>query len=195
MLVVEDERNIRELGLPAPGPRRLVCDAVGDGKEALARTEQERYDLIVLDVMIPELDGLSLCRAVRNGRVNLDVPILILTARPRSPTKSSDSRRRRRLPDEAVRRARAGRPCPCVAAPAAPTRRPRRAAAPPAADLSQPAGEPPMQLIHIRGFEIDPARRRVRIEGRGVELTDQEFRMLHFLATHAGIVFSREALL
>ena len=43
--------------------------------------------------------------------------------------------------------------------------------------------------------EIDPARRRVRVSGREVELTDQEFRLLHLLASHAGIVFSREALL
>ena len=49
--------------------------------------------------------------------------------------------------------------------------------------------------ISIHGIEIDPARRRVRVEGRDVDLTDQEFRLLHLLATHAGIVFSREALL
>ena len=47
----------------------------------------------------------------------------------------------------------------------------------------------------VHGIEIDPARRRVRVDGRDVELTDQEFRLLHLLATHAGIVFSREALL
>jgi DNA-binding response OmpR family regulator len=47
----------------------------------------------------------------------------------------------------------------------------------------------------VHGIEIDPARRRVRIDGRDVELTDQEFRLLHLLAAHAGIVFSREALL
>ena len=52
--------------------------------------------------------------------------------------------------------------------------------------------EPP---VTIHGVEIDPARRRVRVEGREVDLTDQEFRLLHLLATHAGIVFSREALL
>src|SRR5262245_14999495 len=49
--------------------------------------------------------------------------------------------------------------------------------------------------ITVHGVEIDPARRRVRIEGRDIDLTDQEFRLLHLLATHAGIVFSREALL
>src|SRR5438477_8299205 len=48
---------------------------------ALKRAEAERFDLLVLDVMIPGLDGLSLCRAVRNGRTNHDVPILMLTAR------------------------------------------------------------------------------------------------------------------
>jgi DNA-binding response OmpR family regulator len=49
--------------------------------------------------------------------------------------------------------------------------------------------------ISVHGIDIDPARRRVRIGGQDVELTDQEFRLLHLLATHAGIVFSREALL
>ena len=55
------------------------------------------------------------------------------------------------------------------------------------------AGEP--GAISVHGIDIDPARRRVRISGQNVELTDQEFRLLHLLATHAGIVFSREALL
>ena len=50
-------------------------------------------------------------------------------------------------------------------------------------------------VVRVHGIEIDLPRRRVRVEGRDVELTDQEFRLLHLLATHAGIVFSREALL
>jgi two-component system response regulator RegX3 len=50
-------------------------------------------------------------------------------------------------------------------------------------------------LVSIQGIEIDVPRRRVRVNGRDIELTDQEFRLLHLLATHAGIVFSREALL
>jgi len=51
------------------------------------------------------------------------------------------------------------------------------------------------QPVRIHGIDIDPARRRVNVLGREVDLTDQEFRLLHLLATHAGIVFSREALL
>ena len=81
VLVVEDEPNIRELVCLHLGLEGYTCDGVGEGREALARAKAERYDLLVLDVMIPGLDGLSLCRAVRNGRVNHDVPILMLTAR------------------------------------------------------------------------------------------------------------------
>jgi DNA-binding response OmpR family regulator len=52
-----------------------------------------------------------------------------------------------------------------------------------------------MQPVSVKGVDIDPARRRVRIEGREVVLTDQEFRLLHLVATHAGIVFGRDELL
>src|SRR5262245_28600507 len=81
VLVVEDEPNIRELVCLHLGHEGYVCEGVGDGKAALIRAEAERYDLMVLDVMLPNLDGLSLCRAIRNGRTNRDVPILMLTAR------------------------------------------------------------------------------------------------------------------
>jgi DNA-binding response OmpR family regulator len=50
-------------------------------------------------------------------------------------------------------------------------------------------------VIRVHGLEVDLPKRRVRVDGRDVELTDQEFRLLHLLASHAGIVFSREALL
>jgi len=81
VLVVEDEPHIRELVCLHLGLEGYTCEGVGDGQAALKRAEAERYDLMVLDVMIPGLDGLSLCRAVRNGRTNRDVPILMLTAR------------------------------------------------------------------------------------------------------------------
>ena len=81
VLVVEDEPHIRELVCLHLGLEGYTCEGVGDGQSALKRAETERFDLMVLDVMIPGLDGLSLCRAVRNGRTNHDVPILMLTAR------------------------------------------------------------------------------------------------------------------
>ena len=55
--------------------------------------------------------------------------------------------------------------------------------------------EDSQSIVRVHGVEIDPAKRRVRIDGKDVELTDQEFRLLHLLAARAGIVFSRDALL
>src|SRR5919198_2910682 len=81
VLIVEDEPNIRELVCLHLGLEGYACEGIGDGQEALKRTEADRFDLLVLDVMVPGLDGLALCRAVRNGRTNHDVPILMLTAR------------------------------------------------------------------------------------------------------------------
>ncbi len=191
VLVVEDEANIRELVCLHLGHEGYWCDGVGDGATALTRSEQEPYDLMVLDVMVPGLDGLSLCRAVRNGRLNRDTPILMLTALREERDKvigleggADDYLTKPFGVRELVARARAL------------LRRSRRAStddgrAPASASLSSPAGE----VVRTRGIEIDLPRRRVRVEGRDVELTDQEFRLLHLLATHAGIVFSREALL
>ncbi len=188
-MVVEDEPNICELVCLHLGLEGYACEAVGDGQEALKRAEAERLDLLVLDVMIPGLDGLSLCRAVRNGRMNHDVPILILTARREEADKvvglesgADDYLTKPFGVRELVARARAL------------LRRPRAPLPAGAAPDASPAGEV-APAIRVHGIEIDPARRRVRIDGRDVELTDQEFRLLHLLAAHAGIVFSREALL
>src|SRR5260370_38766182 len=82
VLVVEDESNIRELVCLHLGHEGYACEGVGDGQLALLRAESERFDLLVLDVMIPGLDGLSVCRAVRNGQTNQSGPLRILTSRP-----------------------------------------------------------------------------------------------------------------
>src|SRR4051812_24681811 len=186
VLVVEDEPNIRELVCLHLGLEGYSCDGAADGQEALNRTESERFDLLVLDVMLPRLDGVSLCRAVRRGSMNRDVPILMLTARSQEADKvvglesgADDYLTKPFGVRELVARARAL------------LRRPRKSVS--AGELAgdDDAGPP----VRIHGIDIDIARRRVRINSRDVELTDQEFRLLHLLATHAGIVFSREALL
>ena len=185
ILVVEDEPHIRELVCLHLGLEGYQCDAVGDGGTALQRAEADHFDLLVLDVMLPGLDGLALCRAVRNGRTNRDVPILMLTARREESDKviglesgADDYLTKPFGVRELVARARAL------------LRRPPKLQAP-AAQVDGHNAQP----VHIHDVEIDPARRRVRVAGRDAELTDQEFRLLYLLATHAGIVFSREALL
>jgi DNA-binding response OmpR family regulator len=186
VLVVEDEPNIRELVCLHLGHEGYLCEGVGNGQAALVRAEADRFDLLVLDVMIPGLDGLSVCRAVRNGSINHDVPILILTARREEADKvvglesgADDYLTKPFGVRELVARARAL------------LRRPRQLAGIAAADASKAAEG----IVRIHGFEIDTPKRRVRLDGADVDLTDQEFRLLHLLATHAGIVFSREALL
>jgi len=183
VLVVEDEPHIRELVCLHLGHEGYSCEAVGDGKDALRLTESERFDLLVLDVMIPGMDGVALCRAVRNGQTNRDVPILMLTARRDESDKviglesgADDYLTKPFGVRELVARTRAL------------LRRPRQAAAAAEAVAQQ-------DIVRIREVEIDVPKRRVRVNDRDIELTDQEFRLLHLLATHAGIVFSREALL
>jgi DNA-binding response OmpR family regulator len=191
VLVVEDEPHIRELVCLHLGLEGYECDPVGDGRTALERTETREFDLLVLDVMLPGLDGLALCRAVRNGRLNHDVPILMLTARREESDKviglesgADDYLAKPFGVRELVARARAL------------LRRPRQPQAQRRAGGeadAHPGAQLPPVLVH--DVDIDPARRRVRVAGRDVDLTDQEFRLLYLLATHVGIVFSREALL
>jgi two-component system OmpR family response regulator/two-component system alkaline phosphatase synthesis response regulator PhoP len=183
VLVVEDEVNIRELVCLHLRHEGYSCDDVGDGNVALERTQAQPYDLLVLDLMLPGLDGLSLCRAVRNGQLNADVPILMLTARREESDKvvglesgADDYLTKPFGVRELVARARAL------------LRRPRQRFR----DAPTTGGD---GIVEVHGIEIDPAKRRVQVDGRDIDLTDQEFRLLHLLATHVGIVFSREALL
>ena len=195
VLIVEDDVNIRDLIALHLGLEGLQTSAVGDGREALDRVTTEAFDLVLLDLMLPGIDGISICRALRRSGPNQDAPVLMLTARREESDKvlglesgADDYLAKPFGVRELVARVRAL------------LRRPRASqiAAAAAATAAAGAGEPAAtseRPVTVHGIEIDPARRRVRVRGEDVELTAQEFRLLHLLASHPGIVFSREALL
>jgi DNA-binding response OmpR family regulator len=184
LLIVDDDPDIRDLLAHYLQSYGMQCLCVGNGqamRDALAHTS---FDLIILDLMLPGADGIAVCRAVRRGGPNQDVPILMLTARREESDKvlglesgADDYLAKPFGIRELVARARAL------------LRRPRRS------QLQAAAASAAEAPIQIHGLQIDPARRRVRANGHDVDLTAQEFRLLHLLATHPGIVFSREALL
>jgi DNA-binding response OmpR family regulator len=196
VLVIEDEPNIRELVCLHLGLEGYSCDPSGNGRDALARTETEPYDLVLLDLMIPGLDGIAVCRGIRRGSLNRDVPILMLTARSDEADKviglesgADDYLAKPFGVRELVARAHAllRRPRQSTPLPSQGTAVVNAGAAVNGDELGPP--------VTARGVLIDPARRRVRHDGRDIDLTDQEFRLLYLLASHPGIVFSREALL
>ncbi len=191
VLVVEDEAHIRDLVCFHLQVEGLTPVPVADGREALELAGQRAFDLLILDLMLPGLDGVSVCRAVRRGTVNRDVPILMLTARREESDKvlGLDSGADDYLVKpfgirELVARVQAllRRGALSTAAAAAPVTVP--------ADAGE--GGRPVRYRHI---DIDPSRHRVRVGTRDVPLTAHEFDLLQVLLSHPGIVFSREALL
>jgi two-component system OmpR family response regulator len=183
VLVVEDDAHIRELIALHLGLEGLETSAVADGREALTRLAATRFDLVVLDLMLPGVDGVTICKTLRRSGPNTDTPVLMLTARGEEAdtvigleSGADDYLAKPFGVREFVARVRAL------------LRRPRASVVAAAAD----SGERPLA---VHGVDVDPARRRVRVRGREVELTAQEFRLLYLLASHPGIVFSREALL
>ncbi|MFL7793724.1 MAG: response regulator [Anaerolineae bacterium] len=174
ILVVDDEPKIVKQArdyLERSGYRVLEA---GDGKTALAQVRHERPDLIVLDLNLPEMDGLDVCRALRRES---DVPIIMLTARVDETDRliglelgADDYITKPFSPRELVARVRAV------------LRRVR-------GGVHQPG------LIRAGDLEIDLPGHRVTRAGETIDLTRSEFNLLALLAQHPGQTFTREQLL
>jgi two-component system, OmpR family, response regulator len=177
ILLVDDEESVQKL-LTYPLERdgfRVV--QARDGDEALTRFDAEPIDLVVLDVMLPHLDGLEVCKHLR---ARSSVPIIMLTARDDELDKvlglelgADDYITKPFSIREFRSRVRALL---------------RRASAPP----HQPQGE---EVLEADGLRIDSARRSVELDGGPVHLTYVEFELLRTLASRPGRVFSRQTLL
>jgi DNA-binding response OmpR family regulator len=177
ILLVDDEESVQKL-LTYPLERdgyRVV--QARDGDEALSRFDQESVDLVVLDVMLPKLDGLEVCKRLR---ARSSVPIVMLTARDDELdkvlglelgaddyiTKPFSIREFRSRVRALLRRA------------------------------ATPRHEPEvLHAIQVEGLRIDPSRRSVELDGAPVQLTYVEFEVLRTMALRPGRVFSRQALL
>ncbi len=177
ILVVDDEANIVELARMYLEQEGFRVEAAEDGSEALEAITRQPPALMVLDLMLPEVDGWEVCRRVRQGNTAPELPIIMLTARDEDVDKivglelgADDYMTKPFNPRELVARVKAIL---------------RRAQ--PAARAEAP--------IHVGDVTIDPARREAIIAGQPVDLRPKEFDLLATLAGHRGIALSREKLL
>src|ERR671936_1370962 len=174
VLVVDDEEHIVELARLYLEREGYRVESVGDGSQALARFTQVKPDLVVLDIMLPNVDGLTICREIRRQS---QVPIIMLTARDEVTDKvvglelgADDYLTKPFHPQELVARAKA-----LV----------RRARLEP----DQP------KLIRAGPLEVDLERHEVRYGHSRVQLRPKEFDLLALLAKHPGRVYQRAELL
>jgi DNA-binding response OmpR family regulator len=178
ILVVEDDANLLETL-----KYNLVKDGydvvtAADGAMAVELTRNEKPDLIILDLMLPQLSGFEVCRILRK---EMTVPILMLTARTDEVDKivgleigADDYMTKPFSMRELLARVHAML---------------RRAA------IGRQSAEAESDLIRMGDIEIDTGRHRALLKKKPLELTPKEFDLLSFLARHKGFVFSREQLL
>ena len=182
VLLVENDqavRNLVRLHLTLAG---FEVTDIGDGGRVLELTETTLFDLILLDLMLPGLDGITLCRAIRASGANTQTPLLLLTARD---TESDKVLGFESGADDYVTKPFGMREL--VARVGALLRR---------GNHHPPATEPSAsRRILFRDLQLDADRRQAVVRGQPVELTKQEFDLIYQLAARPGIVFSRAALM
>lgn len=178
IFVVEDEGDIADLVKYHLEKEGFTARTVGDGKLALDLIVRDHPDLIILDLMLPGLDGLEMCRRLRSQSATKGIPIIMLTARGEEVDRiiglemgADDYMPKPFSPRELVARVKAVL---------------RRTAAP----LSP--SEAPVSAGLLR---LDPARHEVSKGGRLLDLSAMEFRLLEFFLRHRGRVFTRTQLL
>lgn len=175
ILVVDDEKNIVEAivyNLQKEGFRTL---AAHDGKRAVELAQREVPDLITLDVMLPEMDGWEVCRALRQDRRTKHIPVIMLTVKGDEADKvvglelgADDYMTKPFSPKELVARAKA---------------------------ILRRTKEPAAEVVSMGQLHVDFGKHTVRVTGKAVELTSKEFELLRALLEAKGRVLSRDFLL
>jgi two-component system, OmpR family, response regulator ResD len=177
ILVVEDDPTVAEVVVRYLQREGFTVEAVDNGHTALERAEAVSPDLVVLDIMLPGIDGIEVCRRLRE---RAPIPIVMLTALGDESDRvlglelgADDYIGKPFSPRELTARVKAVL---------------RRARAPLSMDSSS-------DHLVVRDLEVDAAGRQVRVHGRPVALTVREFDLLLFLMMHSGRAFSRAELL
>lgn len=175
ILVVEDDELVQDLIRLYLEKEKFQVESARDGEEALAKFRTREFDLIILDIMLPKLDGWFVCREIRKTEA---VPIIMLTA------KGEEYDRVLGLElgaDDYV--CKPFSPIELMARIKAVLRR------------STLAGQPSSKVLSYPGILVDYNSHRVEVDGREVALAPKEFELLWFLARYPGRLYSREQLL
>lgn len=177
ILVVDDEADLVELVSYNLKKEGFIVDSASDGETALSKIRKGRYDLVILDLMLPGIQGIELCRILRNDAATAGLPVIMLTAKGEEVDKviglemgADDYMTKPFSPRELVARVRAV--------------------------LRRLKEKPvPGKILKIGDLEIDRERYTVSTKGIPVKLSATEFKLLLFLAERRGRVFSRDQLL
>ena len=169
VLVVEDDRTVGQFVQRGLEEHLYNVDLVGDGKQALDRVSQSNYDLIVLDLRLPEISGVEVLRVLRDR--GIETPVLVLTAQDALESKVQALRTGA---DDYVTKPFAFEEL--LARVEALSRRPKEIAPP---------------VIKVADLVIDTGKHEVSRAGRSIELTPKEYVVLEYLARNAGRVMSR----
>ena len=179
VLVVEDDPDIAQLVARYLEKSGFSVDVLASGSEALTSIAARPPDALVLDLMLPGVDGLEICRVVRGSEATAAIPIIMLTARAEESDRivgleigADDYLGKPFSPNELVARVRAL------------LRRAQRA-----------ASDVPGKTLTYGAISVDSDRHVVSSDGRDVTLTAKEFLLLEYLLQHRGRVLSRDVLL
>ena len=187
MLVVEDDPDIAQLVAHYLEKAGFTTEITANGRDALASIASTPPDILVLDLMLPQVDGLEICRVVRGNAATAGVPIIMLTARAEESDRivgleigADDYLAKPFSPGELVARVRAL------------LRRATRAAA---ASPSDSAAAAAAQTVAYGSIMMDAGRHTVTANGHPVTLTAKEFVLFDYFLKHRGRVLSRDVLL
>lgn len=174
ILIVEDEEDVMELlhyNLSKEGYR---CDGAYNGLDALKKAQEFFPDLLLLDLMLPEVDGLEVCKNLKSNPQTKHIPIVMVTAK----SDESDIVTGLELGAEDY-----------ITKPFSPKVLVARVRAVLRRKTTEIPGE--STIVNVHDIQIDPGRHKVLVKDQTVELTSSEFGLLHFLAARPGWVFTR----